>query len=490
MRHIFLYLFVFSSFGLAGQSRLDWLLNDINQNEPSFKNNLRYHSSIQPKIISNIVVGDTGMRIEEIEITKANNAKTLEVFPLVDLGVRAEKNIEYRAMGGIQMIGNFGPKVYARFSYLQGIEDATGFFRAKSSIEKSTKYNFNQKIDLRGRLSYSPNQFINLQTGWDNQFIGEGSRSLFLSDYGKPSGFGMARLNFWRLEYVMLYQFLSEKNNFGQTINKYGTSHYFSLNATPWLQFGLFESVIFQPKDTLLNRGFEPEYLNPMILFRPQEYQLGSSDNSLIGVDMKIKIRRLTFYSQLMIDDFNFADIKGRTRWWANKYAVQMGVKSFRYIKNNKFFLRGEMNIVRPYTYSHYSLAQSYTNQGTSLTHPYGANFSEILGEVKWQNKKWGGELFVSYSLKGYDYDSINYGGNILLPYVNRPLDDYGHKIGQGKGNNAFLIMLRATYTMFPSIGLQAFAETHFRYNTYLLEPKAQFLIGIRSRLWNDYRNY
>ncbi|MGJ8661721.1 MAG: hypothetical protein ACSHXL_06765, partial [Bacteroidota bacterium] len=426
--------------------------------------------------------------IEEIQTTASK--RQISVIPIVDLGLRAEQNVEYRAMAGIQMEGNFGRKLYSRFSYLHGVEDGTGFFREKTSIDKTIKNSLNQKIDLRGRISYSPNQFINLQGGYDNQFIGEGSRSLFLSDYGKPSGFGMARLNFWRIEYMMLYQFLSEKNSQQQRISKFGTSHYLSINAARWLQFGLFESVIFSPKDTLLNRGFEPEYLNPMILFRPQEYQLGSSDNSLIGVDMKIKIRRMTFYGQLMLDEFNFADIKGRTKWWANKFAVQMGLKTVYTIKNNMFFVRGEMNIVRPYTYSHLSLAQSYTNQGYSLAHPYGANFAEILGEVKWKNKKWAGELFVSYSLKGFDYDSLNYGGNILIPYINRPLDDFGHTIGQGKGNNAVRTMIRVSYDLIPNIHLQAFVEGHFRYNTYLIEPKAQFIVGIRSRLWNDYRNY
>jgi hypothetical protein len=490
MRHILLYTFILFGLSAIAQSRLDWLLNDIDQNEPSFRINLRYHSAIQPRIITNTIVGDTLKYLEEIKITQQKKPGSIKVFPLVDLGVRGQNNLEYRAMAGVQMEGNFGRKVYTRFSYLHGIENGTGFFREKTSIGKTIKNNLNQKIDLRGRLSYSPNQFINLQGGWDNQFIGEGSRSLFLSDYGKPLGFAMARLNFWRVEYLMLYQFLSENNVLNQRVNKYATSHYLSFNANSWLQIGVFESVVFSPKDTLLNRGFEPEYLNPMIFFRPQEYQLGSSDNSLIGVDAKIKIQSFTLYGQLMLDEFNLADIKGRTRWWANKYAVQMGIKTFKYYRNNKFFLRGEMNIVRPYTYSHLSVAQSYTNQGTPLAHPYGANFSELLIEVKWKNKKWEGELFVSYSLKGYDSDSLNYGGNIFIPYINRPINDFGHKIGQGKGNNALRSMVRVSYNLIPEIHLQAFLEGHFRYNTYLIEPQYQVIIGIRSRLWNDYRNY
>lgn len=486
MRHVLIYFFIFFAFSTFGQARLDWLLNDIPQNEPNFRESRNYHTSIKPKLLRNSLPSDTGI----VLIKVLQSERKMTVFPIGDFGFRAERKSQYRAMAGINFEGNFGRKLYARFSYLHGVEDATDFFKGKNTIDKNINKNLNQKIDLRGRISYTPNHFINLQAGWDNQFIGEGSRSLFLGDYGKPFGFGLARLNFWRLEYMMLYQFLSEQNLQNQRVNKYSSTHYLSLNATPWLQFGFFESVVFQPKDTLLNRGYEADYLNPMVLFRPGEYQMGSSDNVLIGVDAKIKIRKITLYGQLMMDEFNLTEIKGRTRWWANKFAIQAGIKTFRYWGNHKFFLRGEMNVVRPYTYSHLSKAQSYSNQGLPLAHPYGANFAEILAEVKWNLKKWEAELFVSYSLKGLDNDSLNYGGDIAIPYLNRPLDDYGHTIGQGKGNNAVRSMVRLSYALAPKIRLQAFVEGHFRYNTFLPESKAQFIIGIRSRLWNDYRNY
>jgi hypothetical protein len=486
MRLYVTYLFLLVLLPASAQSKLDWLLNDMPQNTPSFRPNIRFHSSIYPRIVANTLPSDSNM-ILEIIVAKSN--QKISVVPIADFGFRGSNTPQYRAMAGASAEGTFGRKLYARFSYLQGIEKATDFFQSKSTLSFPIDSSLNQKIDLRGRVSYSPNQFINLQGGWDNQYIGEGNRSLFLSDYGKPMGFGLARLNFWRIEYLMLYQFMQEKNALNERINKYASTHYISLNAAKWLQIGIFESVVFQPKDTLLNRGFEAEYINPMIFYRPQEYALGSSDNVLLGIDAKVKIRRLTFYGQLMMDEFNLADIKGRTKWWANKYAVQMGLKTYRQIQNNEFFFRGEMNIVRPYTYSHLSVAQSYTNQNLPLAHPSGANFAEILFETKWQKKKWSGELFVSYWLKGYN-DTLNYGGDVTVPYINRPLDDYGHTIGQGIGNNAFHAYLRVAYDVISKYKLQAFTEVHYRYNTYLNEPQGQFLLGIRSRLWNDYRNY
>ncbi len=486
-----------------GQARLEWYVNEA-ETIHFQKSPIRFHSSIRPYLANRAVYFKDLAAPQEYDslgnainmhgkrILKAIPQKTFQFLPLADFGLRTHKKTEYRASAGLGIVGNFSKKWYARMTYLHGIEQATPFFQAKNPISLDIDSSLNQKIDLRGRVSFTPNKFVNLQAGWDKHFIGEGSRSMLLSDYGKPHGFGSARLNFWRVEYMMLYQFLNETNTNGERISKFASSHYLSYNVTKWLQLGLFESVVFKPKDTLLNRGFEPEYLNPMVLFRPQEYALGSSDNVLIGIDMKIKIKKLTFYGQLMMDEFNFPDIKNRTRWWANKYAVQMGVKTKLNRNQHNIFLRGEMNIVRPYTFSHLSISQSYTNQGDPLAHPYGANFSEILAEGLWQKGRWKGTLFASYSLQGLDTNTVNWGGNITIPYLNRPveLNDFGHTIGQGQGNNAFRVMVRGAYTLVPKIRLDAFVEGHFRYNTFLNEPGAQFVVGIRSQLWNDYRNY
>lgn len=484
-----LYILSFFPFIAFGQSRLEWLVNEIPSED--FQRGLSLHTSIRPQLNASsfhpfFVSSDT------VDLPIQKKPRIVQIFPVADMGIRAENTFQYRAMAGLGFTTNWKEKWYARMTYLHGIEQASSFFQGNHAITLAIDSNLQQKIDLRGRVSFSPNKFFNFQTGWDNQFIGEGSRSLFLGDYGKPTGFGLARMNFWRVEYLMLYQFLQEKTMTNERKNKFSTSHYLSYNVTRWLQLGLFESVVFQPKDTLLNRGFEPEYLNPSVFFRPQEYALGSSDNVLIGLDAKIKIKGLTLYGQLMMDEFNLADIKGRTRWWANKYAVQLGIKTAFDRKQNYFFLRSEMNIVRPYTYSHLSNSQSYTHLGQALAHPYGANFAEILSEIMWQRKKWRGYLFASYSLKGLDRDAVNWGGNIQIPYINRPveLNDYGHKIGQGQGNNAFRILLRGSYRLYEKSKMDVFVEGHFRYNTFLNEPKAQLVIGIRSQLWNDYRNY
>ena len=117
-----------------------------------------------------------------------------------------------------------------------------------------------------GRIAFQPHKYFNFQLGLDKNFIGEGCRSLFLSDYGKPYAFGKMQTHFWHLEYTILYQGLTEQYQ-NKTRLKFGSSHFLSWNVTSWLNINFFESVIFQAKDTLLQRGFDPEYLNPFVFF-------------------------------------------------------------------------------------------------------------------------------------------------------------------------------------------------------------------------------
>lgn len=460
-----------------GQAKLRYLIEELP--EDTISRSLTIHKSILPSLRPAIQSTDNSQ----------DNTKgfKLKFVPLADFGFRSTNN-EYRALLGLGTEYSKGQKWYGRFSYLQGIEQASGNFKLATPFSSFAGNNIDQKLDLRGRLSYTPNRFVNLQAGYDENFIGEGQRSLLLSDYGKPMGFGEVRLNFWRAEYIILYQFMRERIG-ANMVNKFGSTHYLNFSATNWLQFGFFESVFFSPKDTLLNRGFEPEYLNPMIFYRPQEYALGSSDNVLLGFDMAADIGKFTFYAQLMLDDFSIAEVKAKSKWWSNKYAIQSGLKTHLKWKENLLFLRSEFNMARPYTYAHLNLTQSYTNRNSVLAHPLGANFYELLFEAKVQRNKWLAEIFVSYSLKGYN-DTLNYGGDIFIPYINRP-SDYGHTIGQGIHNNAFLTLVRLNYRVFKKNSkLMAFVEYQNRFNTYLIQPKNQVLIGLRSRLWNDYRNY
>ncbi len=455
---------------LFAQGEVGYLFEDL-PNDSIQKSSLRIHSSLKP------------------QIRLPNNSKPFKISGLSDLHLFQRKNISFKTGAGIEMKGLVKNKFYYRISGIGGITRQHGFYKAntyiKERISDSSDFAYG---DIRSRVSFTPNHIFNFQVGLDHNFIGEGCRSMLLSDYGTSYPFGQIRMNFWRIEYSILYQFLREFDN-NRWEGKFASSHHISLNATKWLHFGVFESVIFQPKDTLLNRGFDAEYLNPFIFYRPQEYSLGSSDNVLLGVELSANWKEHMFYSQFMLDEFNLGELRKKTGWWANKFGGQLGFKGRFALGANKFFYRIEYNFARPYTYSHLSEELNYGNQGNPLAHPYGSNFMELLAEIKWQWKKMYVRLFSNYYLRGNDKDGFNYGGDIYNPYINRP-SDYGHYIGQGQGFNGTKTVVMFGYELLEHGKLNAFLQHHLNYATLDSKLAYTFVIGLRSQLWNDYRNY
>ena len=412
----------------------------------------------------------------------------LRLSVLGDLNYVQRTQAKYKIGVGGEITAVANDKWYFQVAAIQGISNLDSIFVPKTYIAldrpQTTLY-----TDIRSRISFTPNHIFNFQAGLDHNFIGEGSRSLFLSDYGKPYPFGLIRAKFWRFEYSVLYQFMKERDH-NRWEGKFASSHHISFNPAKWLNIGIFETVIFQPKDTLLNRGFDVEYLNPVIFYRPQEYALGSSDNVLLGMEISGHINsRHTIYSQVILDEFFLDELQAKSGWWANKFGAQLGVKGRLGRGKHRFFYRAEYNYVRPYTYSHISEELNHGNQGFSLAHPYGSNFMEILGELKWNLNKWNAKLFVNYAVQGNDQDGFSYGGDIYQPYVNRPYE-YGHYTGQGAQVNRFNTILSGSYRVMKDGNLHAFMEHHFRYATNQASMNYMLVVGIRSQLWNDYRNY
>ena len=448
--------------------------------DPAYKR----HYDIRPSIrLNNVKLG--------FALSKHPN-KTINLIPLVDLGVQynaSSNQLKHRNGLGFLLESRPIKKGYVRIGGLVNFSNAESLNPGNINL---TDIEASQKLWVMPmtRLAYTPNEVFCFQAGYDRNFIGSGRRSLFLSDYGKPMPFGQIRAKFWHMEYSVNYQFLSENFN-GQRQSKYITNHHLSWNILPWLNFGVFEAVVFQPKDTLLNRGYDVEYLNPFVFFRPQEYSMGSSDNVIIGASLNATVKKMTIYSQVILDEFLLSEIRARSGWWANKFGVQLGVKGQ---MTDNLSYRIEGNLVRPYTFSHLTPMQVYGHRDSPLAHLYGSNFAELLTEFNWSkhiNPKLKLRFFASFGIRGLNTDSLNYGSDIYESYINRA-NDFGNYIGQGTKQRFFITNTRASYPILREGRTHAFAELQTQYITMDGFKKLSLLpmVGIRSYLWKDYRNY
>jgi len=323
-------------------------------------------------------------------------------------------------------------------------------------------------LQARGYITVDATPHINLQLGYDRFYIGNGLRSFIFSDNAPPVSFFKANVKVWKLNYLY---FLSEMkaDPVGTTsgsnskasgyASKFITFHHLSINIGKKLNIGAFESIIFSPDDTA-STGFEWSYLNPIIFFRALEQQNGSSDNVILGFDFKWNaVKKLSFYGQFVLDEFLLDNIKAGDGWWANKFAIQGGAKYVDAFGLPNLDLQGEINIVRPFTYSHNTQYGSYSNYKQPVGHPLGANFTELVGVIRYQpipKLNLTAKLMVmSVGRDSTDYNwgesstdfKYNWGSDMLKANTQRkPSNDYGNTIGQGFGNDIVYGSLTASW--------------------------------------------
>jgi hypothetical protein len=310
-------------------------------------------------------------------------------------------------------------------------------------------------FDARGYVTFNAAKFIDFQIGYDKNFIGNGYRSLFLSDWGNSNLFAKINTKVWKFNYQNLFmELMPQFYKRGDSLldRKYAAMHHLSMNVTKWLNIGLFEGVIFGRK----NR-FDFQYLNPVIFLRHIEGQNGSPDNAIAGFDFKANVaHKLQFYGQFMLDEFVLSAVKNNTGDWRNKYAIQVGAKYIDAFGIKNLDLQFEANRVRPYTYSHNDTVANYTHYNQPLAHPLGSNFQEFIGiAVYHPAPRWIINARAIYYQKGLDSAGINFGGDIFKNYATRAGDE-GHFVGGGAKATCFNGTLQVSYELRENLFLDA----------------------------------
>jgi len=352
-------------------------------------------------------------------------------------------------------------------------------------------------------LSYTPADFLNIQFGHGKNFIGDGYRSLLQSDVASPYPFLKLNTTFWKIKYTSTWMWLKDVRPEvvvdDAFLTKYMANHYLSWNVSKRLNIGLFESVMWADTN---NRGFDVNYLNPIIFFRAIEFQTGQgAGNAVLGLSSKYKWNnKVNLYGQFILDEFSLSDVTGGEKSWKNKYGYQIGAKYFNAFNVDNLLLQAEYNQVRPYTYSHNTQILNYAHFNQPMAHLWGANFKEFVLIGRYNYKRWFGDAKFIIGQRGLDYntddDNVSYGGNIYRDYNDRNADT-GIEIGQGNKTNSFMTELQAGYLLNPATNLKVFSNIIYRdFNPDAITPSAMdsntlwFSIGVRTDLFNWYNDF
>jgi hypothetical protein len=416
------------------------------------------------------------------------------------------KELYYINTRGIQAGGTLGKG----FSFYTSFYESQGYFpgymdsliRAMrivpggGRIKRFYSSAFDYSI-ASGYISYSLPRYFNFQFGHDKVFIGDGYRSLLLSDHPFNYPFFKISTSFWKINYTNLYTVMQDMKipvpEEESYIKKYASMHYLSVNLTNRLSIGLMEAIIWK-SDSVRNRSVDINYLNPVIFLRPVEFSLNSPDNALMGINLRYTLlRNHVMYGQVMLDEFKINEVKAGNGWWANKQAFQIGYKTFNLLNVSGFNFLTEFNYVRPYTYQHKSTLTAYSHNNTPLAHPLGANFYEWISILNFKYRYWFAEAKTAIVKIGYDprisgNQTINYGQNVLQSYLNHPMD-YGNKVGQGITTHQVNTELRIWYQLNP--------KTNFIIESGIVNRRIKkdsgstntnfYFIGIRTALTNRY---
>ena len=339
-----------------------------------------------------------------------------------------------------------------------------------------------------GYVTYRKKNMFALQFGHGKNFIGDGYRSLLLSDNTFNYPYLKFQTAFWKVQYTTLYAELMDINYFEtQGLSnwdqmgypkKYLSSHYLSLNATNKFNISLFESIVWRMNHAPGNSGFDINYLNPIAMLRPIEFSLNSPDNVLLGINTKYLFNSSYIYGQLVVDEFSITDLRANDGWWANKVGFQLGYKIFDPFNIKRLTLQSEYNYVRPYTYAHHNPQQNYAHYNQPLAHPLGANFSEFLflANYKWKSFELDAKIMLAKYGADFRGDSISYGSDLFLSTGNYALEEGLVAIGSGRPSNSGIEIYQGNLTTIEYVALNI---------AYIINPYTNLKINLGVTLRN-----
>lgn len=346
-----------------------------------------------------------------------------------------------------------------------------------------------------GGIAYTLNKHFDFLLASDKNFIGDGYRSLLLSDNAYSYPFLRINMTFWKFKYTVLYAIMQDLQtphdpNVGYD-KKYSTTHYLDINIGKKnkVSVGIFETVMFKQA---ASRGYELSYLNPMLFLRPVENSLDSPDNVLLGLNTRWKINgHNTIYSQIMLDEFLLSEVRAGNGWWGNKQGLQLGYKSSDIFSVKSLNFQTEFNFVRPFTYQHRSNGQNYTHHNQALAHPLGADFIESVTFLNYRWRNFFAEIKFQYAKMGQNIGTLNLGNDIFESYETRAYE-YGNYMFNGLESKLNSFDFRIDYLVNPKTNFNIEIGTVLRKFSYSSgqDDSQLFYFGIRTSLENYYFDF
>lgn len=231
---------------------------------------------------------------------------------------------------------------------------------------KTTGFDF---ASAYGVMNFDATKNLTIRLGHGKQKVGNGYRSLLLSDNSFNYPYLQFIVNLFKnkVQYSQTYALLMNLNDGGAKTPP-GTESIFQKKAASFQQLSwhtgkyldvyLFQGLIAQPTDKDNQMYLDPLYASPVIFSNVLSYGFNNTNHVLVGGGFDLRpCKKLEIYGQSMYD----GAYKGKANW-----GLQGGIKYFDALGLRNLFMQVESNSIfnsyaptleqtSLYSYSHYN---------------------------------------------------------------------------------------------------------------------------------------
>lgn len=325
-----------------------------------------------------------------------------------------------------------------------------------------------------GNIVYTPHRSITLMAGNTPHFIGDGYRSILLSDNAAPAPFFRGTFRFlkkFEFNYLRTRLINLMRKPGSTTVEAYYETKGFSVNYLSYnpiekLSISLFEGVVWSKGDSIASRSVHPLFYNP-VPFLANAFLNDSLINSVIGVNVSaLPFKSHRFYGQFAIGQLD-----------PKKFAFQLGYRGYNFFGFKEMMLQTEYNSVSAGMYQSQNERLNYSHYNLPLALVKGAGFQEALVRINVEVKR------IYLDLKSVYYVLSNHQDAGLLPVrVDNELKVKG---------NIFLQQVELGYRFNRKMNLMLFVNWQYR-NSVVPDSRTTNMVfgGIRTGINNHYNDF
>jgi len=345
-------------------------------------------------------------------------------------------------------------------------------------------------------IGYAPCKAVTIVLGEDKTFIGDGYRSVLLSDYAASYPLMRVTVDLGKnVQYMAMWAYLEDQraqqfNSFSNNRRKWAGFHYIDWNITNRASIGFFNAVVAEEaNDQGKAHGFDANFIDPVYFSSSIGPNSQAPDHTLFGFNGKYKVLdKTTIYGQFLYDQ---ASSTGNN---SNRNAWQLGFRGADLFKVNGLNYLFEYNTSSPYTYSNQFPIVNYAELGEPLADPLGANFKEAVGILNYSIGKFDFQGQVNYARYGLNTATVNYGKDITLPdNTNLPISNLnGITTGQGLATTLKYAEGTVSYVLNPKYNLRIEIGGLIRQeiNSLSNAKTAMITFGLRSTFRDLYHDF